>query len=283
LIGKKQKSKKYLDMAEVMTKRINRVAWDGSWYVRGFTDSGSVYGSKSNQEGKIYLNTQAWALLSGVADARKQKTIAKSVKRYLDGPHGLALFHPAYSKFNPELGRISMFSEGTKENAAVFAHAATFMIVGLLKSGFTNFAYSTLLKILPNLQRDYDLYKTEPYAVAEYLVGPQHPYLYGEGAFTWITGSAGWSFMAITEWLLGIRRDFEGLRIDPCVPSHWKRFSIRRPFRGAIYDIEVKNPKGIQTGIKNIYVDGVMIKGNLIKPHKDGRIHKVKVVMRRGK
>ena len=283
LIGKKQKAAGYLKKARIMTERINRVAWDGDWYVRGFTDSGHVYGSKRNSEGKIFLNSQGWALLSGIVDSVKQKKIVKSVKRYLDGPHGLALFYPAYTHFNPELGRISMFSEGTKENAAVFAHAATFMVVGLFMAGFGDLAYLTLLKILPNQQKNYDLYKTEPYAVAEYLVGPEHPYLYGEGAFTWVTGSAGWSFMAVTEWLLGARRDFEGLRIDPCIPSHWKRFSIRRPFRGAIYEIEVRNPSGVQKGTRVIYVDGKRIEGNLIKPHNDGRIHKVKVIMGRAR
>ncbi len=283
LIGKRKKKEDYLNKARIMTGRINRVAWDGNWYVRGFTDSGSVYGSKSNPEGKIFLNTQAWALLSGVADSNKQKRIVRSVKQYLDGLHGLALFSPAYSRFNPELGRISMFSQGTKENAAVFCHAATFMIVGLLMAGYGDLAYSSLLKILSNQQKNYDLYRTEPYAMAEYLVGPQHPYLYGEGAFTWVTGSAGWSFMAITEWLLGVRRDFAGLRIEPCIPSHWKRFSIRRPFRGAIYEIEISNPQGVQQGIKEIYVDGRRIEGNLIKPHNDGKIHHIKVIMGRGK
>jgi cellobiose phosphorylase len=279
LINKKQKAKDYLNKARVMSERINKVAWDGNWYLRGFTDSGSVYGSNSNSEGKIFINPQAWALMSGVADSTRQRKVVSSVKRYLDGPHGLALFHPAYSRFNPELGRISMFSQGTKENAAVFVHAAIFMIVGLLQAGFGNLAYSTLLKILPNQQKDYDLYKTEPYAMAEYLVGPQHHYLYGQGAFTWITGSAGWSFMAITEWLLGVRHDFAGLRINPCIPSQWKKFSIRRPFRRAIYEIEVENPQGVQRGIKKIYVDGKRIEGNLIKPRKDGKIHKVCVTM----
>ncbi|MBU0549683.1 MAG: hypothetical protein KJ838_05155 [Candidatus Omnitrophica bacterium] len=281
LIGKRSKAKEYLEKAEIMSKRINKVAWDGDWYVRGFTDNGFIYGSKNNKEGRIFLNSQAWALLSGIPDSGKQKKIVQSVKKYLDGPHGLALFYPAYSKFDGRLGRISMFSEGTKENAAVFAHAATFMIVGLLKAGLGDFAYSALSKILPNKQKDYDLYKTEPYAMAEYLVGPEHPYLYGEGAFTWVTGSAGWVFSAITEWLLGIRRDFSGLRIDPCLPSHWKKFFIRRPFRGAIYDIEVINPEGIQQGIKAVYVDGKRIEGNLIKPHNDGKIHRIKAIMGR--
>jgi cellobiose phosphorylase len=136
-----------------------------------------------------------------------------------------------------------------------------------------------MAKIMPNKQKDYDLYKTEPYVYAEYLVGPQHPYLYGEGAFTWITGCSGWSFMAATEWLLGARHDFEGLRIDPCVPKGWKKFSLTRPFRGAVYKIDVENPKGVEKGIKEIYVDGKKIQGNLIEAHSDGKLHSVRVVM----
>lgn len=280
LSNKKNKAREFLKKARTMAERINRVAWDGNWFVRGFTDSGQVYGSRKNKQGKIFLNSQAWALLSGSAASLRQKKLIQAVKKYLDGPHGLALFYPAYSGFNPELGRITMFSQGTKENAAVFVHAATFMIVGLLKSGQGNFAYSALSKLLPNKQKDYDLYKTEPYAMAEYLVGPEHPYLYGEGGFSWVTGSAGWSFMAATEWLLGVRRDFAGLRIDPCIPAHWKGFSMRRPFRGRIYDIEVSNPRGVQKGVKEIYLDGKKIEENLIRPHNNGKIyHKVKVIM----
>jgi cellobiose phosphorylase len=172
-----------------------------------------------------------------------------------------------------------MFSEGTKENAAVFCHASAFMIVALCMAGEGDFAYESMVKIMPNKQKDYDLYKTEPYVYAEYLVGPQHPYLYGEGAFTWITGTAGWSFLAATEWVLGCRRDFEGLRIDPCVPRGWKKFSIRRPFRGAVYQVDVENPKGVQKGVAEVYVDGRKISGDLIEPHSDGKLHNIRVVM----
>jgi len=191
----------------------------------------------------------------------------------------LALFYPAFTSWVKRLGRISMFSEGTKENAAVFCHAANFMIVAYLMAGYGNRAYESMRKIMPCIQADYDLYETEPYVYTEYLVGPGHPYSFGQGAFTWVTGAAGWTFMAATEYLLGAKRDFEGLRIDPCIPSKWKRFSVRRPFRGAIYEIEVYNPKGVQKGVREVYVDGKPIKGNLISPHADGKIHKVKVIM----
>lgn len=279
LSGKKEKARQYLENARIMGERINANCWDGKWYVRGFTDYDQVYGSKTNAAGKIFINSQAWAIMAGVADSKKQSAIVRSVKQYLDGAHGMALFYPAYSKYNPQLGRISMFSEGTKENAAVFCHAANFMIVALCQAGEGDFVYASMKKLMPNKQKDYDFYKTEPYVYAEYLIGPEHPYLYGEGAFTWITGAAGWSFMAATEWVLGARRDFDGLRIDPCIPRQWKKCAIRRPFRGAIYEIEIENPQGVEYGVKEIYVDKKKISGNLIKPHADGKMHKVRVVM----
>ncbi len=279
LIPDKEKEDKYLHMAKTMSERINTICWDGSWYTRGFTDDGMAYGVKDKRQGKIFINSQSWAILAGVAEGERLKKVLASVDKYLDGPHGLVLFYPAYSKWVQNLGRISMFSEGTKENAAVFCHASTFMIVAYCLAGCGNRAYQSMRKIMPNCQKDYGLYKTEPYVYAEYLVGPQHPYLYGEGAFTWITGCSGWNFMAGTEWLLGIRRDFEGLRIDPCIPAKWKKFSMRRPFRDAVYEIEIENPDGVEKGVKEVYVDAELIEGNLIKPHSDKKVHNIKVVM----
>ncbi len=279
LIGKNKKAEELARKAEIMSKRINKYCWDGAWYRRGFTDNGSVYGSRRKSEGKIYLNSQSWAILSGVATGARLKKVLASLNRYLDGPHGLALFYPAYSKFDWRLGRISMFAEGTKENAAVFCHAATFMVAAFCLAGCGQKAYAAMKKIMPNAQADYDVYKTEPYVYAEYLVGPEHPYLYGEGAFTWVTGTAGWNFMAACEYLLGIRQQFTGLRIDPCIPKHWRGFKIRRPFRGSIYEIEVKNPKRVSCAVKRILVDHRPIDGNLVPVFADGKVHRVEVLM----
>jgi len=279
LSGESKKKDEYLQMAKTMDERINEKAWDGSWYARGFDDDGLVYGSKNDKEGKIFLNTQAWALLAGVVRGERFKKVIESIDKYLNGPHGLALFYPAYSSWVKRLGRISMFSEGTKENAAIFCHAATFMTVAYTMYGFGDKAYEALSKIMPNKQKDMDLYKMEPYVFAEYLVGPQNPYRYGEGAFTWVTGSSGWSFMAATEWILGVRRDFEGLRIDPSIPKKWKRCFVRRPFRGDIYEVEILNPHGKEHGVQQVMVDGREYQGNLIRPFGDGKIHSIKVVL----
>jgi cellobiose phosphorylase len=174
-----------------------------------------------------------------------------------------------------------MFSEGTKENAAVFCHATTFMIVADLMAGRGGLAYQRMRAIMPNVQQDYELYKAEPYAFAEYLVGPENPYRYGEGAFTWITGTAGWFFMAVIEWLLGARREYQGLRIDPCLPKTWRRVRIVRPFREATYAIEILNPHGLQRAQVSMTVDGKPLAENLIPPHRDGRLHHVRAVLER--
>jgi len=279
LIGKEKKSQEYARKAKIMSERINKYCWDGSWYRRGFSDNGSVYGSKKNKAGKIYLNSQSWAILAGMLRGHRLKKVLASVDKYLNGKHGLALFYPAYSKYEATLGRISMFAEGTKENAPVFCHAATFMAAAYCLAGKGEEAYEAMRKIMPNAQADYDLYKTEPYVYAEYLVGPEHPYLYGEGAFTWISGTAGWSFMCGTEYLLGVRRELNGLRIDPCIPKKWRGFKMRRPFRGSIYEIEVSNPRGVSRGVKKITVDHGPIEGTLVPTFSDGKVHKVKVIM----
>ncbi|MCX5680775.1 MAG: hypothetical protein NT079_00530, partial [Candidatus Omnitrophica bacterium] len=278
-LGEHGKKEKYLKMADVMDKRVNEKCWDGQWYSRGFDDGGQVYGSRKDKEGKIFINTQAWAILSGVAKGKRLRTVLKSVDQYLNGCHGLALFYPAFTSWVKRLGRISMFSEGTKENAAVFCHAATFMAVAYAMCGCGNKAYEAMKKIMPNAQKDMELYKTEPYAYAEYLVGPENPYRYGEGAFTWITGTAGWSFMAATEWVLGAHREFNGLRIDPSIPRQWKECSIRRLFRGSVYDIQIKNPHGKEHGVKKVFVDGKELCGNLLPIFNDQKTHQIKVIL----
>lgn len=279
LIEEPEEARRLRARAREMSERINSVAWDGRWYVRGFTDDGTVYGSNKNREGKIFLNTQSWAIMSGVADHSRRKKLLASVDRYLDGPHGMALFWPAYSKYDPRLGRITMFSEGTKENAAVFCHAATWKVLADCIAGRGSKAYESMKKLMPNSQPDYEVYKAEPYVFAEYMVGPEHLYRYGEGAFTWVTGTAGLTFVVATEWLLGVRKDYEGLRIDPCIPSHWKRCRVTRPFRGAHYEITIENSKGKEKGLKLVYVDGKPIEGNLVKPHSDQKTHRVRAVM----
>ncbi|NQT25600.1 hypothetical protein HQ585_09615 [candidate division KSB1 bacterium] len=273
-----QLQKKYDELKHI----INTYGWDGEWYLRLFTDSGHVIGSTSCEEGKIFLNPQSWAILSEVADEVQAEIIMKNVDKYLETEVGPAMFAPAYTKYNPEIGRISAFAPGTKENAAVFSHVSAFKILADCMRGCGNRAFETFSKTLPTNPvkvKNPDRYKVEPFVYAEYCIGPENPYHFGEGAFTWQTGTTPWMLQIATEWILGARKDFGGLLIDPCIPSTWKKCKIVRHFRGSVYRIEISNPKGVENGVATISVDGNEIDGTLIKPHSDGKEHLVKVTM----
>ncbi|MCK9554604.1 hypothetical protein M0R36_02130 [bacterium] len=277
----REMSKKFCELKKV----INGKGWDGKWYIAAINDDGYKIGSAKNTEGKVPLNSQTWAILSGVVEKHRIKSILDKIDGYLDTRYGPALFLPSYSHFNEGIGRVTAFAPGTKENAAVFSHACAFKIVADCEIGRGNKAFETYTKLCPmsKAKADHDKYKVEPYVWAEYVVGPGNKANFGEGSFTWNTGTAPWMHIAATEWILGARRDFKGLRIDPCIPSYWKKCGIRRPFRSAVYDIEILNPDGVEKGVREITVDGKSINGTLIYPHRDGKTHKVTVLMGGGK
>lgn len=278
LIGKADEANDLRKKASIMTRRINRVGWDGRWYLRGFDDEGEPFGSSKNREGKIYLNPQSWSILSGVVPEDRLSKVLKSVDTLLESEYGLRLLYPPYTKMDVRIGRITAFARGTKENAAVFCHANLFAIAADCMAGRGDVAYRRLCKIFPSKQ-DQPRYKAEPYVFAEYLIGPEHPYEAGRGAYTWLTGSAGWALMVATEFMMGVKPDYAGLRVEPCLPSSWKRCSLVRPFRGAVYEITIDNPDGLQHGEVEMLVDGKKIEGNLIRPFSDGKVHTVRVLM----
>lgn len=280
-IGDKKVAQEMKQIYEELYDIINKIGWDGSWYLAAFNDEGRKIGSNANEEGKVPLNSQTWAILSGVVTKERLPKILDRIDNYLDTEYGPALFLPSYTSYNPGIGRVTAFAEGTKENAAVFSHACAFKIVSdcAIKRG--DRAYDTFKKLCPMsaAKQDHDRYKVEPYVWAEYTIGPGSRYRFGEGAFTWNTGTTPWMFTAATEWMLGARRELNGLLIDPCLPQGWKECFIRRPFRGAVYEITIKNPEGIESGIDRIMLDGEEIQTNLIKPHRDGKVHKIEVLM----
>jgi cellobiose phosphorylase len=264
--------------AQLMSGRVEKY-WDGNWYARGITGGGFVYGSSKNKEGKIYLDTQSWALMAGIPDPKKRKKILASVDRYLDGEHGYAHLYPAYSKCDERLGPISRLSKGARENASVFCPAATSMIVADLIVGRGDKAYESIKKIMPSSQKNHKVYKAEPYAYAEYLTGPAHAQGYGEGESAWVTGIAAWTFLAALEHMLGVARDYKGLKIDPCITKKWRSFKVIRPFRGNIYEVDIENPEGVERGVKEVYLNETKIEGNVIPIDNQGKYHKVRVVM----
>lgn len=278
-IGDETQAQVMRERYDEMKKNINEKAWDGDWYTGIFTDEGKVLGSKTCEEGKIYLNPQSWAVLSQVAPEIRAARCLKSVEAYLDTKFGPALHWPPYESYDPTVGRITAFAPGTKENAAIFSHAAAFLVVAYAMQKKGKKAYELFSKIAPyNPEKTLQIYQTEPYVYAEYCYGLGNPRL-GLGAFNWNTGTAAWMFMAATQWIVGVRPTFEGLMIDPCVPSEWESFLIQRPFRGAVYEIHFKNPNRVESGVKEIFVDGKRIEGNILPVLAPGKVYKIEVVM----
>ncbi|RKY84914.1 glycosyl transferase family 36, partial [candidate division KSB1 bacterium] len=268
-----------LAKAQQLKDILNHQCWDGEWYVRAYTDYGEVIGSSRNEEGKIYANTQSWAILSRTADTDRMEKILQAIDTHLETPYGPVMFAPPYTRYDSHLGRITGFAPGTKENAAIFSHVGAFKVVADIVAGRAEKAYRIFHQLLPiSDAKDPDVHKTEPYVFSEYVIGPGNP-RYGEGAFSWLTGTAAWMFVAATQWILGIRPTYTGLLIDPCIPSYWEAFEVRRPFRGDVYQITVENSKRVERGIQKLFLDGIQVEPPVIIPKCDGKVHQVKAIM----
>ena len=267
---------------KIMKDRINKVAFDGDYYIAAFNDRGYKIGYKGNKEGIKPLNSQTWAILGDVIpNEERLNSVLKTIDD-LDTPYGPVLFKKAYTEFNPEIGRVTSFAPGIKENAAVFSHAVAFKVVAdcMIKRG--EHAYESFSKLLPLSDiklNDPDKYKVEPYVYAEYVVGPDNPENYGEGTFTWNTGTSPWMFMAATQWIFGVRADFDGIIIDPCLPEKWDEVFMKRPFRGKILNIRIKNLRGKASKDQKvtIYINDEKIEG-IHLPMKKIKANKAKEV-----
>ena len=259
--------------------KINELCWDGEWYVMCTTDDGRILGTKNEKECKIYLLTQAWAVLSKVAPPDRAQKCMKSVQKHLDTPYGPALFLPAFGEPDPEIGIITMFAPGTKENGTIFNHPVAWAIIAETMLGRAERAYQ-LFKMSSFVERgkNPEVYQAEPYVYAEYIHGPDSPQ-FGRGEFTWTTGTAAWMWRACLDWILGIRPELEGLKIDPCIPAYWREFKVHRRFRGSNFRIQVQNPDGVCRGVKKVILDGKELSAPILPALEDGGSHDVTVVM----
>jgi len=277
-LGEKTSAKHYQHIYGHLKNTINEEFWDGEWYIRATDDDGSLIGSRKNKEGKIHINGQTWSVISGVATSERAREAMDSLWKHLQTRYGALTFTPAYTKLNAALGVISQFAPGTKENATVFSHPNTWVIIAEALLGRGDKAYDAWKRTsFLTRGREPDIYKVEPYVYAEYSAGPQSPH-FGLGSYSWMTGSAAWFLRACTDYILGVRPTLAGLMIDPCVSAEWKGFYIKRNFRGATYHIHVRNESGAQKGVKKIQIDGKKIKGQILPVFKSGD-HKVEVEM----
>ena len=265
-------AKRIDDHYATMLETIETQAWDGAWYKRAFDAAGRPIGSKECQEGKLYIESQAWCVLGGAGmNNGRAKQAMQAVDRHLYAPGlGCALQYPPYSEYHLELGEVSSYPPGYKENAGVFSHNNTWIHIGWTIFGEGEKALEYYLSICPSAKRDHDVYRSEPYVYAQMTASHFSP-TPGEAKNSWLTGTAAWSFVVASQYILGIQPDFTGLRIDPCIPKKWKGFTVTRKFRGVTYTVEVKNPKAKSKGVRSLVVDGVKISGNVIPLPTDGR------------
>jgi cellobiose phosphorylase len=279
-IGKSDDADQAQIQVDQMIQAIKEYGWDGNWFIRAYDYYGHKVGSKENEEGKIFIESQGWCTMAGIGKEENMNIMAlDSVKKLLDCEHGIVLNNPAFTKYYIEYGEISTYPAGYKENAGVFCHNNPWIIIGVTVAGNGNRAWDYFRKICPSYLEDIsDLHKTEPYVYAQMIAG-KDAFKPGEAKNSWLTGTASWNYYAITQYILGIRPDYDGLIIDPCIPNDWKEFNVTRQFRGATYYIKVTNPTGKMKGIMEIAVDGKKLSSNLIPIYKDGQEHWVVVVI----
>lgn len=258
---------------------LNRYGWDGEWFMQATTDDGLLLGSITNDEGKIFLMPNTWAVISGAADEQRAAIAMNSVTKYLLRDFGTLLNYPAFTKPRPDIGYVTRYAPGLRENGGVYTHAATWAVWAYTLVGQPNLAYEAYRRICPpNRSGDIDTYKAEPYVTPGNIDGPLSEY-YGRGGWTWYTGSSQWLHRVATHWILGIRPQKDGLLVDPSIPSDWSEYRVTRKFRNATYEISVHNPAHLHSGVKSMSVDGVMVQGNLIPIFADGLTHRVEVTM----
>ena len=277
-LGRMDEAARAQNFIDSMVQAVKEHGWDGEWYLRAYDYFGRKVGSKENEEGQIFIESQGWCTMAGIGleEGMVEKAL-NSVKERLDCEHGIVLNNPAFTKYVVEYGEISSYPAGYKENAGIFCHNNPWVIIGETVLGRGDYAWEYFRKICPSYTEENSaLHKVEPYVYSQMIAGKDaaRP---GEAKNSWLTGTAAWNWYAITQFILGIKPAYDGLEINPCICPEWKEYQVKRKFRGAEYLITILNPNGVCKGVKSIEVDGQPIEGCIVK-HSSGT-HTVKVVM----
>jgi cellobiose phosphorylase len=258
---------------------IQAHTWDGDWFIWAITEDGTVYGTKDYEEGQVYLNTQVWSVISGAATPEQAKRCMQTVNEKLATPYGLMLSAPPFVKTSIDVMRAVVFNPGIKENAGIFNHTQGWGVMAECILGNGDRAYEYYRASMPAAYNDRaEIRQMEPYVQGQttYSIYSPRP---GNTRTSWLTGAAAWAYYSATQYILGIRPEIDGLRIDPCIPSHWDGFSATRRFRGQMIHIEVLNPQKVCQGIHSITHNGEKLSENLIPAEKLQDRNYVKVVL----
>lgn len=261
-----------------MIEAIKQHGWDGDWFLRAYDYYGRKIGSNECEEGKIFIESNGWCTMAGIGieEGLCEKAL-DSVKERMDTEFGIVLNNPAFTKYYIEYGEISSYPAGYKENAGIFCHNNPWIMIGETVLGRGDQAWEYYRKICPSYLEDIsELHKTEPYVYAQMVAG-KDSFKPGEAKNSWLTGTASWNFYAISQYILGIQPDYDGLKVDPCIPAKWEGFEITRKFRGATYQIKVINPNHVSKGVKKVIVDGNIYPSNILPLFSEGTTHSVVV------
>ncbi len=281
LAGHPEDVEGYRKMYAEQQELVNTLGWDGKWFRRAVMDDGRFLGSDIHDEAKIWLNSQTWATLSGMAEEQKGIQAMDSVREMLDTELGIKKLHPSITTFPDPADPLTNYNKGTGENGAVFCHANTWAIIAECMLGRGDQAYKYYRQLIPQVAMEkagLNRYKAEPYVYASNLFGPESD-KFGLANVSWLSGTAAWMYVAATQYIMGIKADLEGLRIDPCIPSEWEGFTAKRRFRGCEYHITVTNTSRSCKGVKEIRVDGRLIDGNVLPVYPAGTNVQVEVVL----
>ncbi len=265
VLNKKDEAETAKIHVDEMVSSIKKEGWDGKWFLRAYDYFGEKIGSNENEEGKIFIESQGFCIMAGVGlDDGKAKQALDSVKKYLDCEYGIVLLNPALTKYYLNMGEISTYPPGYKENAGIFCHNNPWIMIGETLVGNGNRAFEYYSKIAPSyLEEISDLHKTEPYTYAQMIAG-KDAFKPGEAKNSWLTGTAAWNYHAVTQFILGIQTQYNGLKVDPCIPKEWDGFEISRKFRGLNFKIKITNPEHVSKGIKKLIVNGKETQDNII-------------------
>ncbi len=263
-LGKKDEAQWALSQRKILDEAIQKKCWDGSWFIWAIAEDGTVYGTKDYEEGQVYFNTQVWAVLSGAATMDQAQKAMQTVKEKLATPYGLMLCAPPFEKTTIEVMRSVVFNKGIKENAGIFNHTQGWGIIAETMLGNGDRAYEYCKAALPAAYNDKaEIRQMEPYVQGQttYSIFSPRP---GNTRVAWLSGAATWAYYSLTQYILGIRPQYEGLLIDPCVPSNWKEFTVVRRFRNKEITIRIENPSGLQKGIISVTLNGEKITGSVL-------------------
>lgn len=277
-LGEPEEAERAAGLVAEMEQRVLAQGWDGEWFLRAYDAFGQKIGSRECAEGQIFIEPQGFCVMAGIGiESGCAEKALDAVKERLDTPYGLVLQQPAYSQYYLNLGEISSYPPGYKENAGIFCHNNPWVACAEAAIGRGGRAFDIWRKITPAYKEEIsEIHRMEPYVYSQMIAGKDAA-RHGEAKNSWLTGTAAWSYVAVTQWILGIKPDYDGLRIDPCIPQEWTGYRVRRHFRNAVYDITVKNPRQVMRGVAKIIVDGTSIAGNIIPVFGDGKAHRVEV------